>query len=269
MSYSLREVSAMLGMTPAQIRSYATKGFLNPERGERGELLFGFPDLVILRTASELTAANIPPRKVKRALEKLREQLPSDRSIAGVRIAADGDQVVVSDGGTVWNAESGQELFNFEVSELAERTTPILRAAADEAEDADDWYELACELELTSLAKAQQAYERALELDPRHCDAHINLGRILHDQGAPAAAEPHYRAAIKSEPDSAIAWFNLGVALEDLGKLKDAVEAYRRAISLDPGNADAHYNLSGILERRGDKPAALRHLKTYRKLTHE
>jgi Flp pilus assembly protein TadD len=56
------------------------------------------------------------------------------------------------------------------------------------------------------------------------------------------------------------------VALEDLGRTEDAVQAYRQAIALDPDNADAHYNLAGILESRGDKQAALRHLKAYRSL---
>ena len=55
----------MLGLSPAQIRAYATKGFLAPERGPRGELRFGFHDLIILRTAGELTAAHIPQRKVQ------------------------------------------------------------------------------------------------------------------------------------------------------------------------------------------------------------
>ena len=78
----------MLGLTPAQIRSYANKGFLTPERGERGELRFGFRDLIILRTAGELSAAHIPQRKVQRVLELLREQLPAGRTLTGVRIAA-------------------------------------------------------------------------------------------------------------------------------------------------------------------------------------
>src|SRR5258706_8014749 len=127
MSYSLREVAALLNLTPAQIRSYASKGFLSPERGARGELRFGFDDIVILRTASELTAAEIPQRKVQRVLERLREQLPWGRSLSGVRISADGERVVVRDGHTVWNAESGQELFDFAVSDIAENAPPLLR----------------------------------------------------------------------------------------------------------------------------------------------
>src|SRR6185436_9382392 len=103
MSYTLREVSAMLGLSPAQIRAYATKGFLAAERGPRGEFRFDFHDLIILRTAGELTAARIPQRKVKRVLQRLREQLPDDRSLTGVRITDDGERVIVRDGEAVWN----------------------------------------------------------------------------------------------------------------------------------------------------------------------
>src|SRR5947209_20601130 len=95
MSYSVREVSAMLGLTAGQIRAWTARGFLNPERNGDGDLRFGFQDLVILRTAGELTAAHIPTRKIRRVLESVREQLPEGRSIAGVRIAADGERVVV------------------------------------------------------------------------------------------------------------------------------------------------------------------------------
>ena len=89
MSFTVREVSQMLGLSAAQIRGYATKGFLTPERGARGEMRFGFHDLVILRTAGELSSSKIPRRKVRRVLERLREQLPEGRSLAAVRIAAE------------------------------------------------------------------------------------------------------------------------------------------------------------------------------------
>ena len=261
----------MLGLSPAQIRSYTDKGFLHPERGPRGELRFGFHDLVILRTAGELTSAQIPQRKVRRVLESLRDQLPEGRSLAAVRIAADGERVVVRDGDTVFNPESGQSLFDFSVSEIAEKTAPLIRRAAAEAKknddyDADAWFELASELELSDAEQAMEAYERVLKLDPNHADAHVNLGRLLHEDGAPARAEQHYRAALEADPEHDTAAFNLGVALEDLGRTKDAIEAYRKAIELDPMNADAHYNLAGIYERKGDRQTALQYLKGYRRL---
>jgi tetratricopeptide (TPR) repeat protein len=270
MAYSVREVSALLGLSPAQIRTFAEKGFLDAARGPGGELQFGFHDLVLLRTASELSAANIPQRKVVRALERLREQLPSGRSLTAVRITADGDDVIVRDGDAVWNPVSGQSLFDFSVADLAAQTAPLVHRAAEQAREedttADHWYELACELELTSIDSAKEAYVHAIEADPHHADAHVNLGRLLHEQGATAAAEKHYRAAVDANPAHDTAAFNLGVALEDLGRIDDAIAAYTNAIALDPDNADAHYNLAGIYEQRGEKQAALRHLKVYRTL---
>ena len=261
-SYSVREVAAMLGLTPSQVRAYAARGFLEPERGSRGELRFGFRDLVILRTAGELVAAHIPQRKVQRALERLREQLPAGTSLTGVRISADGERVVVRNGGAMWNPESGQSLFDFSVSEIEEKVAPI----NEQERDADAWYDFACDLETSSPDEARAAYQRAIELDPDHSDAHVNLGRMLHEEGAPLAAQQHYRRALESDPSHPTAAFNLGVALEDLGRLNEARNAYLRALELDPENADAHYNVAGIYERRGDKANALQHLKEYRRL---
>lgn len=297
MSYSTREVAAMLGLTPAQVRSYASQAVLQPDRGPRGELRFGFHDLILLRTASELAAAEIPGRKVRRALAALREQLPVGRSLTAVRIAADGDRVVVRDGDAVWNPESGQSLFDFSVSEIVEKTTMLHGAPASAGHgapasaggsrrlpaeagapyevdaneagapyDAGYWFDFACDLEESSIEEAKAAYERALQLDPHHADAHVNLGRILHEEGAPAAAEKHYTAALQSDPEHGTAAFNLGVALEDLGRVRDAIDAYKRAIALDPDHADAHYNLAGLYEKRGDRGAAMRHLKACKKL---
>ena len=264
MSYSVREVASMLGLSAAQVRSYATKGFLRPERGPRGELRFGFHDLIILRTAGELAAARVPQRKVQRVLERLREQLPHGRSLTGVRISADGDRVVVRDGGAAWNPESGQTLLDFSVEDLAEKTAAIDEQRSPEV---DEMYELACEIESSSPGQATEVYQRLLQMDPDHVDAHVNLGRLLHEDGAPAAAEKHYRQALEIDPEHDTAAFNLGVALEDLGRLRDAIEAYQRALELDPQNADAHFNLAGLYERRGEKAAALRHLKMCRRLT--
>ena len=264
MSYSVREVSAMLGLSATQIRAYASKGFLQPERGARGELRFGFHDLVILRTAGELAAANVPQRKVQRVLQQLRDQLPKGQSLTGIRIAANGNEVVVREGGSSWNPESGQILLDFSVEDLAEKTAAIDNARSPEV---DEMYELACEIESSSPGQAREIYQRLLHLQPDHVDALVNYGRLLHEDGAPAAAEQQYRKALEIDPEHETAAFNLGVALEDLGRFRDAIEAYQRALELDPQNADAHFNLAGLYERRGEKPAALRHLKTYRRLT--
>src|SRR5437879_1341379 len=145
MSYTVREVSQMLGLSASRIRAYAARGVLKPERGSRGELRFGFEDLVILRTAGEL-AAQVPERHVRRVLRRLREQLPDEQSLTGIRLTADGERVVVHDGDSVWNPESGQKLFDF-VTPTEERQD---RPDYPSSTDAEEWFELALDLEVTS-----------------------------------------------------------------------------------------------------------------------
>jgi tetratricopeptide (TPR) repeat protein len=273
--YTSRDVAKLLGLTVAQVRTFARDGFLTPGRGARGALLFSFQDLVILRTAKGLVAARIPTRRIRRALRRLRAQLPRGRSLAELRIAAEGDRIVVSDGEATWSPESGQMQIDFVVSELASRAAPMARRAAKAArrieEDlsAEDWYELGLELEVAAPADARDAYRRALELDAHHADAHVNLGRLLHEQGLVAEAERHYRAALAESPEHATAAYNLGIAFEDLGRPADAIEAYRAALVVDPRLADAHFNLARLYEKAGKRAAALRHLSSYGRLTGE
>ncbi len=271
--YTSRDVAKLLGLTVAQVRGFARDGFLTPGRGPRGELLFSFQDLVILRTAKGLVAARIPTRRIRRALRRLRTELPRGRSLAELRIAAEGDRIVVSDGEATWSPESDQMQIDFAISDLATRAAPMARRTARAARlveqdfSAEDWYDLGLELEVAAPVEARDAYRRALELDAHHADAHVNLGRLLHEQGLVEEAERHYRLALRESPEHATAAFNLGIALEDLGRPADAIDAYRAALATDPRLADAHYNLARLYEKAGKKAAALRHLSSYRRLT--
>src|SRR6184192_617562 len=265
--YGSREVSRMLGLPLGQLRSYVRAGFLHPARGPRGELRFNFQDLVLLRAAQGLIGARIAARRVRAALRKLRSDLPEGRTLRDVHIRAEGDRVVVGDGARRWSPEDGQVLFDFGTAELARRIAPLARKAASAS--ADDFFERGCDLEEADPEAAAEAYAKALELDPAHADAHVNLGRLMHEAGDAATAAEHYRRALARRANDSTAAFNLGVALEDLGRRAEAISAYQLAIAADPPCADAHYNLSRIYEHLGQGAPALRHLRTYRALTGE
>jgi tetratricopeptide (TPR) repeat protein len=261
--YGAREVSRMFGLSVAQVRAWVHSGLLEPERGPRGEMRFSRHDITLLRAARGLAGARIGPRRIERALARLREQIPAPESLADLEISAEGTRIVVTDGSARWQPESGQILIEFDDRS---RSVRPLTAAASPDLDAEKSYERGCELEATDPAAAEEAYRRAVSLDPRRADAHVNLGRLLHERGEPAAAADHYRLALGARPDDATAAFNLGVALEDLRRDVEAIDAYEKAIALDPDHLDAYFNLAGACERVGRPAAAIRHLKTYRTL---
>lgn len=269
--YSTREVAEIVGLSPRQVRAYARSGVVSPERGPGNAYRFGFQDVVVLRTARELRDARVAPRTIRAALGSLREQLPRGRPLTAVAISAEGERVVVRDRDTVWEPDTGQVHFDFQVSELAAEVAPLARRQAEERIargqlSADEWFDLAFDLEAVALGRAKDAYRRAIELDPGHADAHLNLGRLLHEGGEPEEAESHYRQALAADPSSAMAAYNLAVLLEDREKPDQARDAYERAVRLDPDLADAHYNLALLLERTGEREAALRHLAEYKRL---
>lgn len=271
--YSARDVAKMLDLSVDEVRSLAREGVLRPERGQRGEYRFSFQDLVLLRTAKGLRAAHVPPRRLRAALRSLREQLPQGQPLSAVQIEAHGERVVVRHGEALWNPESGQSEFNFDVAELADRVAPHARRAVAEARSSEqemtgeEWFELGFDLEAAAPDQAIEAYKEALERSPGHLEARINLGRLLQLAGDLHLAEAHFRIALSYDADNATALFNLGVTLEDQKRLDEARTSYLAAIEADAGLADAYFNLARLLEQAGDSQGALRHLKNFRKLT--
>jgi tetratricopeptide (TPR) repeat protein len=260
----------MLGLTVGQVRAWVRSGLVEPDRGPHGELRFTHTHLRLLRAARGLAGARIGPRRIERALSRLREQVAEPESIGDLRISAEGRRIVVTDGSARWQPESGQMLIEFEERALARvlphRPGERRETSGSPRSDGGAWYQRGCELEGTDAAAAREAYERCLALDPSHADAHVNLGRMLHETGDAAAAEDHYRRALAARPEDATAAFNLGVALEDLGRDLEAIDAYENAVALDPQHSDAYFNLAGACERIGRPAAAIRHLKSYRAL---
>lgn len=269
--YTTREVAEVLGLPAARIRAFARSAFLEPARGPGRELRFSFRDIVLLRAVRDLLAAEVSAGKIRRALDRLQEQLPEGRPLSAVRIAADGDRIVVREQGATWEPESQQLVIDFAVAELAARAAPYaIRAAEDRARsdelDADGWFELGYDLETVAPVEAAMAYRRALEIEPGHVEANLNLGRLAHEERDLVAAEMCYRRALASDPNCSVAHYNLGCALEDRGDFDGAIDAYRRTIRLEPAYAEAHFNMARIYERLGQAAEAFRHLADYHRL---
>ncbi len=269
--YRSQDVSRLLDLPVAEVRRLARAGFVAPRRGPGNALRFSFQDLVLLRAAASLVHARIPRGRIRRALRSLRAQLPAGRPLAAVRVAADGDRVVVQDGGARWHPETGQVLLDLDVGDLARKVAPVVRAAGRGRRgaplDCDAWFRWGADLENAVPREAEEAYRRALAIDPGHGGAHLALGRLLHGRGDARGAELHYRRAALAGPLRGLASLRLGTALEDQGLADDALLAYARALEADRSLADAHHRAARLLERLGRQADAERHLSEYRRLS--
>jgi tetratricopeptide (TPR) repeat protein len=275
-AYSLRRLEEMLGLGRSVILGLIEGGFVTPERGPRNEYRFSFQDVVLLRTAYQLRCANIPPRRILKALREIKARLPEDLPLSGLRISAIGNEVAVREGGHAWTADSGQLLIDFEVAPAPTGRVAILERAparrpADEALDEDDdataWFERGDAAESADHPReAEAAYRRALALQPGHVHAALNLGVLLADAGRHGDAVTVYDAALAFHADQPYLHFNRAIALEDDGRPYEALEAYAACLKLDPGFADAHYNAARLHEQLGQATKALRHFSAYRRL---
>ena len=266
--YGVRMVEKLLQLPRSTIRGLIQAGFVTPARGPRGAFLFSFQDLIVLRTAWALSRADLSHRRIIRSLKQLRALLPDSVPLSGLRIGAVGDRVVVQEGDTRWQVESGQYLLALEV-DLADGVLSLTDRRDAAQALAEDWFSRGAILEALDAEAAQDAYEQALAADPAHCGAATNLGRLLHEAGQLDAAERVYRAGLSACGSDALLHYNLGVLLEDDGRIDEATHAYERALGDDASLADCHYNLARLYQDQGKPKEALRHLARYRRLTGE
>jgi len=264
--FGVREVEKLLRLPRSTIRALIEAGFVAPARGPRNAWRFSFRDLIVLRTAQALLAANVPRKRITRSLKELRRHLPEAMPLSGLSICAVADRVVVKEGAGRWQAESGQYLLAFEGDPSEGALKVIERGPAERPASARDWFDRALALEDTDAAAALQSYERAVAADPAFLDAHVNMGSLLHEAGRFADAERVYREAIKACGSEPLLLFNLGVLLGDMERKIEAKEAYEAALRSDPRLADCHYNLALLCEELRKPKEAIRHLAQYRRL---
>ncbi len=94
---------------------------------------------------------------------------------------------------------------------------------------------------------AEAAFDRAIELDPRHVKSFLNLARVYLDTERAEDALVRIEEALVVDPGSSVAFRLQGRAHHQLGELDRAVESYREAILIDEQDAWSMNNLGLIL----------------------
>ena len=94
--------------------------------------------------------------------------------------------------------------------------------------------------------KAEVAYRKAIEKNPRNPQAHYNLGNSLMAQKKDSAAVQSFQKSTELETSKirkAMAYHNMGVVCQQHKMYGEAIEAYKSSLRLNPKDDATRYNL--------------------------
>ena len=103
-----------------------------------------------------------------------------------------------------------------------------------------------------NLKEAKKLYEKVIEFDPNHADAHNNLGIIFSILGDLEKAKNCYEETLKINPKNFNAYNNMGNIFKELGDIKNAIFNYEKAIEFNPKHLNAYNNLGLIFYDLGE-----------------
>ena len=264
--YTVAEVARLFGYKPSRLRYWHRSGLLGPSARVAGRNYYTFQDLVGVRAAKGLLEQGVPLQQVRRSVESLREAFPkTTRPLSELRVLADGRMVVVQDDAGTYEPTTGQAVLDFRIDGLESDVIRLLHFDHDDRSRAYEHYLEGCRFDEDEQTydQAEQAYQKALSLDPTLSNALTNLGNLEYRRDQLEVAEDYYRRALECDPEQPEALYNLGFLHFERDEVDTAILAFRTALKSDPSFSDAHFNLAMALEERGEWADARPHWQQY------
>ena len=109
--------------------------------------------------------------------------------------------------------------------------------------------------------KAEEFYNKSIDLDSNFSWPHIGLGNMLRNFKRYDEAEASFRKALERDPKDVYAPYGLGNVLLDLKRYDEAEASYRKALEFDPKYSNAHNGLGNVffdLKRYDEAEASYR-----------
>jgi tetratricopeptide (TPR) repeat protein len=114
--------------------------------------------------------------------------------------------------------------------------------------------------------RAAELYRKAIEEGDCVADAHCNLGIIESQKGNTTRAFDCFTTSLKFNPRHSEAHYNLGNLYFDVNDFRLAQVHYEMAAEVDPGFANVHFNLALVQSINDDPAAAVAALTRYQQL---
>jgi Tfp pilus assembly protein PilF len=99
--------------------------------------------------------------------------------------------------------------------------------------------------------EARREFEEELKIDPGNGDAEFQLGQMALEARQWPEAEKYFRRALRLEPRSFAALVGLANSFISQGRSAEALEPLQQAVKLSPDNPQPHYLLSFVYRRMG------------------
>ena len=259
--YPRADALRILRITTRQLLGWEKAGLVEPSE------TYSFFELLQLKKLRDLRAKKVRSAVIRQSLEAMQRQVSGMvNPLLEAGTFSTGTRVAFRHRGKSVEPMSGQFVMDF-----ASRNDQVISSKVRHfraLESAAEWFAkgIGLEEDPATQLEAIEAYKKAIELEPHHAAAHINLGTLYYNRQDYVQAEAFYRKAVEVDPRYALAYFDLGNVLDETGRLPDAVRAYKTAIGLAPTYADAHYNLALAYEKMRQPRKALPHWRAYVKL---
>ena len=283
--YSIRDVARILAVQESRLRYWMQTGFVGPTVRKGGRFYYTFCDLVAVKAAKDLLAADIPLQKARKAVESLKKVLPADtHPTSRMRVCSDGETIVALKDDVAFEPISGQVVMAFNLPSFGEHISEVLAmprvdpaAPAQEVNDSPTeanggttayrhFVEACAAMDRGDLEIAEHLFRQAIDLEPHMAAALTNLGNLVYRQGELEDARRLYDRALEHDPNQPEARYNLANLLEDLGERDLAIAELRKVCAAAPDFADAHYNLGLMLAQVGGTSQAKQYLERYLEL---
>ncbi len=102
-------------------------------------------------------------------------------------------------------------------------------------------------------------WSQTVQSSPNSLVAHAGLGMAYLKRGMLNEAQQEFETAIRIYPKHAKSYYNLGLVYHQKGHLKKAMENYNRSVAINPDLMKAHYNLAMLYVQQGSMDPAIRH----------
>lgn len=130
------------------------------------------------------------------------------------------------------------------------RPVPVAVAfAALKESEGDKSNDVEVQVKLRDLAR--QAYQEALQIDPKHLPAHLGVGRIHSKLGNHDKAIESLQKSIQQFPKESILWHELAMCHNRRKNHQEAVDCLNKAVAMDPENRIYPQTLGYTLARAG------------------